>query len=160
MEPAESGGLARDRQQLPDEAHLRPQPGERVPIDGQEFVWRQYRSPEPEADFNGVLGQVTHRCVVYAVCYLESDRPRNDLALQLSCHDHAKAYLNGRVIYQCRPPRTPGSLDTINPVVLKKGTNVLVFKVVKETGGYEGCARLVDAAGIPAKDISVKLTPE
>jgi hypothetical protein len=45
-------------------------------------------------------------------------------------------------------------------VVLRQGTNVLLFKVVKETGGYEGCLRLVDAAGRPAKDIAVKLTPE
>jgi hypothetical protein len=34
------------------------------------------------------------------------------------------------------------------------------FNVVNETGNWEGCVRLVDAAGRPAQGIRVKLTPE
>jgi hypothetical protein len=111
-------------------------------------------------DFNAVLGQVTERSVAYAACYLESDRARNDLWLQFGSDDQAKVYLNGRELYQWRLGGTLDGLDTIGPVVLEKGTNVLLFKVVNEAGSWEACARLVDDAGRPAKGIRVTVTPE
>jgi hypothetical protein len=99
------------------------------------------------------------RGVVYAVCYLESDRPRDDLWLQVGSDDEAKVYLNGRVIYQYRMPRTLYGLETIGPVKLEQGRNVLLFKVVNEGQAWEGCVRLVDAAGQPAKGLEFRLTP-
>jgi WD40 repeat protein len=45
---------------------------------------------------------VTERSVACAPCYLESDRPRNDLWLQVGSDDQAKVYLNGQQIYQFR----------------------------------------------------------
>ena len=111
-------------------------------------------------DFNAVLGRVTARSVAYAACYLESDRPRNDLWLQVGSDDRAKVYLNSEEIYQYRLVRGLRSgLDTIS-VTLKQGTNVLLFKVLNQDADWEGCVRLVDEAGQPAKDIRVKLTRE
>jgi dipeptidyl aminopeptidase/acylaminoacyl peptidase len=156
----ESGPEGLDRQQLDGEAQLRPRPGERVRVDGREFVWREHRSLEAVVDFNAVLGGVTERSVVYAVCYVESDQARNDLWLQVTCDDQAKVYLNGRQIYQWRLHWNSDNLDTVGLVRLKQGTNVLLFKVVNEGGPWSGCVRLVDAAGRPAQSIRVKLTPE
>src|SRR5262249_6311293 len=155
---AESGAQGLDRQQLPDEAHLRPRPGERLKVGESELVWKEHRSQEWVVDFNAVLGQVTERSVAYAVCYLESDHAREDLWLQVDSDAQAKIYLNGREIYQCRRVRALKGLDTVGPVALKQGTNVLVFKVVNERGGWEGCVRLVDDDGRPAQGIRVKLT--
>jgi hypothetical protein len=45
-------------------------------------------------------------------------------------------------------------------LVLRKGTNVLVFKVMNHTGSRLGCARFVDREGNPAKGLLVSLTPE
>jgi WD40 repeat protein len=156
LAPGDSGRQALDRQQLPAEASLKPKLGERVRGSSQELVWREHRSPEAVLDFNAVLEQVTERSVAYAACYLESDRSRNDLWLQVASDDQGKVYVNGREIYQSRLPRT---LDTVGPVKLQQGTNVLVFKVVNEMGSWEGFARLVDAAGRPATEVHVKLTP-
>jgi hypothetical protein len=153
-----SGAEGLDQQQLAGEAQLRPRLGERVPVDGRELVWQEYRSPEALVDFNAVLGRVTERSAVYAVCYLESEHARDGLWLQVAGDDEAKVYLNGREIYQYR--RALGDLHTVGPVALKQGTNVVVFKVVNETGSWQGCVRLVDAAGRPAQGIRVKLTPE
>jgi hypothetical protein len=150
--------MALDRQ-LPGEATLRPKPGQRVSVGSQELVWREHRAPEAVVDFNAVLGQQMERSVAYAICYLESDRARNDLWLQVGSNDQAKVYLNGQPIYEYRIPRNLLGLDIKGPVVLEKGTNVLVFKVVNEELDWEGCVRLVDAAGRPAKDIRVKLIP-
>jgi hypothetical protein len=156
---SESGGQALDRQQVPGEAQLRPRLGEPAPVNGRELVWREYHSPDAIVDFNAVLGQVTDRSVAYAVCYVESNRARNDLWLQVGSDDQSKVYLNGREIYQCRLSRWLDKLDTIGPVVLEQGTNVLLFKVVNEYVDWQGCVRLVDAAGRPAQDIRIRLTP-
>jgi WD40 repeat protein len=156
---SESGGQALDRQQVPGEVSLRPKSGQSVPVGSRELVWREYHSPDAIVDFNAVLGQVTDRSVAYAVCYVESERARKDLWLQVSCDDQSKVYLNGREVYHCRLPRWIDRLDTIGPVVLEQGTNVLLFKVVNEYVDWQGCVRLVDAAGRPAQDIRIKLTP-
>ena len=97
--------------------------------------------------------------VVYAVCYIDSDQARDGLWLQIGSDDQAKVYLNGRKIYDCPEPRPLEVLDTIGPVSLKSGTNVLLLKVVNETANWEGSARLLDSAGRPAEGIRVKLTP-
>jgi WD40 repeat protein/serine/threonine protein kinase len=158
---AQKGEQALDLQQVEREAQLRPQLGARVTVRGQELLWQEYRAPEAVVDFNAVVGHVTERSVAYAACYLESDRRRNDLWLQIGSDDRAKVYLNGREIYQNRMIRGVRSgLDTIGPVVLEQGTNALLFKVLNEDADWEGCVRLVDKAGRPAKDIRVKLTPE
>jgi WD40 repeat protein len=159
FDSGETGAQALDRPQLHDEASLRPRPGERVTIGGRPWRWQEHRSPKAVVDFNAVLGRVEERSVAYAVCYIESDRARDDLWLQFGTDEQAKVYLNGREIYQVRLSHALETLDTIGPARLKGGINVLLFKVVNETGQWEGCARLVDDAGRPVQGLRVKLTP-
>jgi hypothetical protein len=156
----ETGAQALDRQQLGHEAQLRPRLGESVQVEGRELVWQEHRSPQAILDFNAVLGRRTEYSVAYAVCYLESDRARDDLRLQVGSDDQAKVYLNGQEIYQYRQTRGLNELDPVRQVALDQGTNVLLFKVVNEAYGWYGCVRLVDVAGRPAQGIQVKLTPE
>jgi WD40 repeat protein len=155
----ESGAQALDRQQLPDEARLRPRPGEGVAIGGQRWVWREHRSPRAVVNFNAVAGRVADRSLVYAVCYVESDRARDSLWLQVGSDDQSKVYLNGRDIYQNRDVRDVSWLNTIGPLGLQRGVNVLLFKVANETGEWGGCLRLVDDTGRPVQGLRVKLTP-
>ena len=82
------------------------------------------------------------------------------LWVQVGSADQAKVYLNGREIYQSRAARQLDWLDTVGPVALEEGTNVLLFKVVNEALDWEGCVRLVDEASRPAQGIREKLTPE
>ncbi len=99
------------------------------------------------------------RSVVYAACYIENDRARDGLWLQVRSDDQSKVYLNGREIYQNRQTRDLSWLETVRPVSLKRGVNVLLFKVVNERGQWEGLARLLDEAGRPVQGLRVKLTP-
>ncbi len=57
--------------------------------------------------------------------------------------------------------RSLTSLDPI-PVTLRKGTNVLVLKVVEVNGfgEWEACARFVDPYGNVAEGLRISLTPE
>jgi WD40 repeat protein/serine/threonine protein kinase len=156
----ETGEEGLDRHQLPGEGQLRPRPGEPVLVGGREYVWREYRSPWPFVKFNAVLRQVAEQSVVYAVCYVESDHDRDGLWVQCGADNQSKVYLNGRQIYQFRlSNRALWSLDTVGPVALKQGVNVLLLKVVNDVGAWEGCLRLVDDAGLPAQGIRVRLTP-
>jgi hypothetical protein len=68
--------------------------------------------------------------------------------------------INGREVYQHRLNRGLDGLDTIGPVALEQGTNVLLFKVANIASLWQGCLRLVDQAGRPAEGIHIKLTPD
>jgi hypothetical protein len=155
----ETSRQALDRPQLPDEAQLRPRTGDRVLVGGQPWVWQEYRWPEAVVELIEVLGRAADNSVAYAVCYIESEQARDGLWLQVGSDDQAKVYLNGREVYRNRVPRPLSALDTVGPVELKQGINVLLFKVVNEAEGWKLCARLVDEAGRPAEGLNVKLTP-
>ena len=155
----ENSAQALDRQQIPEEAQLRPRPGEGVTLGGQRWVWQEYRSPRAVVNFHAAAGRMAERSVVYAACYIESDRARDGLWLQLGSDDQVKVYLNGLEIYQDHRFRKLSWLTTVGPVGLKRGVNVLLFKVVNETGEWEDCARLLDEAGRPVQGLRVKLTP-
>src|SRR5262249_21538112 len=107
-----SGEQGLDRQQLPGEAQLRPRPGERGQVAGQELHWQKHQSPQAVLDFNAALGREQQWSVAYAVCYLESDRPRDGLWLQVISDDQSKVYLNSQQVYECRQVRELDFLDT------------------------------------------------
>ena len=156
----ELAAQALDRQQILDEAQARPRAGDRVPLGGRELVWQEHRSPGAVVDFNAAAGQMTERSVAYAVCYIESDRERHGLWLQVGGDDWAKVYLNGREIYRSRSSRTvTQQLDAVGPVRLERGINVLLLKVVNKTAWWRCCARLVDDAGRTAEGLRVRLAP-
>jgi hypothetical protein len=89
-----------------------------------------------------------------------SDRERNDLLLQVGSDDQAKVYLNGQEVYKSILPRSLSALDPVGPIRLRKGMNVLIFKVVNEGNRWEGCARFVDPEGNSAEGLRVTLSQE
>jgi hypothetical protein len=155
----ETAAQALDRHQIPDEAQARPRAGDRVPLGGRELIWQEYRSPGAVVDFDAAARQMTERSVAYAVCYIESDRERPGLWLQVGGDDRAKVYLNGREIYRSRSSRTVQPLAAVGLVRLERGINVLLLKVVNEKELWQCCARLVDDSGRPAEGLRVRLAP-
>jgi hypothetical protein len=158
----ETVAQALDRHQIPDEAQARPRAGDRVPLGGQELIWQEHRSPGRVVDLDAAAGQTTERSVAYAVCYIESDRERDGLWLQVGGDDRAKVYLNGQEIYRSRGNRsevTRQPLDAAGPVRMERGINVLLLKVVNVSDRWQCCARLVDDAGGPAEGLRVRLAP-
>ncbi len=154
----ESSLQALDHSYLPDEARVRPHPGKTVSFDGRILTWRAHRPATPVLDLNAFLGRATERSVAYAVSYVASDRAR-DARLEVGSDDLSKVYLNGREIYCCPSPRPLDNVDSIGPIRLEAGTNVLVLKVVNETANWEAVARLTDDQGRPLDGIVVKGSP-
>ncbi len=153
---------ALDLQQIPGEALLRPRAGDRVEINGKTLLWQEHHSPEAQIDFATLYGPPSEYRLAYAVCYVYADADRTDLTLRAGSDDQAKLYLNGQVIYR-QPKRRALNFDQdeIRPITLRKGSNVLVFKVVNQSGpGPYGCLRFVTKDGAPAEGLHFGLEPE
>jgi hypothetical protein len=112
-------------------------------------------------DFNQLLGEQTDWGVAYAVCYIRSETSQTGLLVKVGSDDQAKVYLNGREIYRHEEARSYFADQGVQGgVEFKAGLNVLVFKVVNETRGWQGSVRFTDAAGQPLNGIRVTLNPD
>ena len=112
-------------------------------------------------DFNAILGRETTQSVAYAVCYIRSEAEQRGLRMLVGSDDEAKVYLNGKQVHKYPFPRSfVADQDTVPDIALNAGLNVLVFKVVNETGDWKGSIRFTDAQGNPVKGIKVTLDPE
>jgi hypothetical protein len=49
--------------------------------------------------------------------------------------------------------------DVITGIILERGCNVLLLKVINETRDWSACVRLTDATGAPVGDVKAVLTP-
>jgi hypothetical protein len=99
--------------------------------------------------------------VAYAVSYIQSDTAQRGVFLRIGSDDRAKLYLNGVLIYQPSVPRAGywPDQDVVGGLELKSGINVLVLKVVNQTGDWKCGVRFTDAEGNSLKGISATLAP-
>jgi hypothetical protein len=158
LKPGQRGVEALELEQLGAEAGLQPRAGERVLVGDQEMFWKEYHAEEPVLDFTPVVGKLHKPCVAYAVGYMISEVERQGILLQLGSSDLAKVYLNGQEVYKAIVPSL-AALEPAGPVRLRKGTNVLVLKVVNEGGPWHGCARFTDREGRPIEGLRVSVMP-
>lgn len=94
--------------------------------------------------------------VAYLRTVLLSDRDQ-DVVLELGSDDGAKAWLNGRLIWENNTQRAvaPGQ-DTI-PLPLRQGENRLLIKITQNVMGWGLCARICHTDRTPADDVRALL---
>jgi hypothetical protein len=160
LEKGQSGTDGLARQQLPNEAGLRPRAGDRVKVGGKELTWKTYRAREYFFDFNDFLGKQTEDSVGYAVCYIHAAAEMKDLRLLTGSDDQAKVYLNGKEVLRQDQDRPLEKDEDTTVVTLRRGVNVLVFKVINEKEDWSGCARFTDRDGKVLKSLRVTATPD
>jgi WD40 repeat protein len=160
LEDDQTVGKGLGHQQLAGESRLQPQAGDSVLVGKQERTWQAHHWEEPILDLNRLLGRLRINRIAYAACYVISAAERNDLLLQVGSSDLAKVYLNSQEIYKCSWERPFTALNPVGPVTLRKGTNVLVVKVVDWRPEWEVCARFVDREANPVQGLQVRLTPD
>jgi hypothetical protein len=73
--------------------------------------------------------------------------------------DQAKLYLNGQEIHRYVRARSWEPDQDEVPVELKRGINVLVFKVVNELFDWKASIRITAAADQPVNRVRVTLDP-
>lgn len=147
------------KDQIPSEAALRPKAGDKVKVGGKELVWQNITASTNYFDFNEVLKSINDHVAGYMVTYVECDQDTPDVVMAVASNDQGRIYFNGVDIYAFTEPR-PLMLDADKgKVTLKKGLNVIVFKITNEQNSWQGAMRLLDKAGTPLKDIRIKLQP-
>jgi len=147
------------KEQIKDEAALRPKAGDKVTIGGKELIWRNITASTNYFDFNAILNSVNDHAAGFMVTYIECDRAMANVTMTLGSNDQGRLYLNGTDIYAFTEAR-PLELDADKGrVSLNKGVNVVVFKVINEQNSWQGAMRFLDKAGAPVKDLKIRLSP-
>jgi hypothetical protein len=153
----ETTGDGLDKDWVKGEAKLEPKAGDKVKAGDKELVWKAQHAKDYFFDLNAHVGDVTEEAVGYAVCYLDAPAAAT-VTMKLGSDDECKVYLNGTEIHKNVEGRgLEKDQDTVEKVALKKGTNVLVMKVVNGTYLWSGCVRFVGADGKPVTNLTVKL---
>ena len=145
--------------QLRNEAALRPKEGDKVQVKGKELTWRHVTASTNYFDFNAVLKTVNDRAAGYIVTYIECENDIPDVTMAVGTNDEGRIYLNGEDIYAFTEPR-PLELDSEKGKVnLKKGINTVVFKIINEQNAWQGAMRLLDKAGAPLENVTIRVSP-
>jgi hypothetical protein len=155
----EAGSDAIFKEQIKDEAALRPRAGDKVTIRGKELTWQHITASTNYFDFTAIVKTLNDRTAGYAVTYIECETEKPDVIMAVASNDEGRIYFNGVDIYVFNEPRTLMLDADKGRVTLKKGINVIVFKIINEQGNWQGAMRLLDKAGAPLKDLKVKLSP-
>lgn len=144
------------KEQIKDEATLRPKAGDKIQIGGKELTWRNITASTNYFDFNAILKSVNDHVAGFMVTYIECDNAMTNLTMTLASNDQGRLYLNGTDIYAFTEAR-PLELDADKGrVTLKQGINVVVFKVLNEQNSWQGAMRFLDKAGAPVRNIRIK----
>lgn len=147
------------KEQMPNESALRPKAGDKVKIGGKELTWRNVTASTNYFDFNETLKSINDHVAGYMVTYLECEKETPDVILAVASNDQGRIYFNGVDIYAFTEAR-PLMLDADKGrVTLKKGLNVMIFKITNEQNAWQGAMRLTDKSGASLKNIRIKLTP-
>jgi hypothetical protein len=147
------------KDQIPNEAALRPKAGDKVKVGGKELTWQNVTAATNYFDFNEVLKSINDHVAGYMVTYIECEKETPDVILAVASNDQGRIYFNGVDIYASTEPRQLVLDGDKGKVTLKKGVNVMVFKVTNEQNSWQGAMRLLDKAGAPVKDLKIKLSP-
>lgn len=161
VDSGEEGASALARDQVKDEASLKPKDGDKLEVGGKEYTWKAAKAEEGVLDFIKVVGKETENCVAYAVTTLVLEDEKEGVTLKVGSDDQVRIYLNGKKIHSNDADRPlEKDEDSIEGLTLKKGRNVLVVKVVNGIADWSASARFLDKDGVPIKGITATIEPE
>ena len=147
------------REQVKDEASLKPKAGDTIKVGGKELVWKNIATATNFFDFNAILKSINDQSAGYMATYIECEKEIPDVTMTVGSNDQARIYFNGVDIYAFTEARTLELDGDKGRVTLKKGVNVIVFKVHNVQNSWQGAMRLTDKSGAPLKDVKVRLAP-
>jgi len=148
------------REQIDNEASVKPKEGDKVKIKDKQLAWKSVRCKDYLFDLNEILGSPHENVAGYMVAYVVCDKELAGLALLIGSNDQARIYLNGKAVFTYTEPRAiEKDSDKVDKLTLNKGVNTIVFKVINEVNNWQGCLRFTDKNGKPVTDFSVKLSP-
>jgi len=145
--------------QIKNEAALQPKAGDKITINAIELTWRPITASTNYFDFNAILKSVNDHTVGYMVTYIDCDHEMPNVIMAVGSNDEGRICFNGVDIYAFTEPR-PLELDADKgKITLKKGVNVIIFKIFNEQNSWQGAMRLLDKSGAPLTNLRIKLSP-
>lgn len=148
------------KDQVKDEINLRPKAGDTIKVNQTELIWKKISSSKNFFDFNAILDSLNDRAAGFMVTYIECEQDIPDVMMSVGSNDQGRIYFNGVDIYAFTDTR-PLEIDADKGrVTLKKGLNVIVFKVINENNSWQGSMRLTDMTGNPIESLKIRLSPE
>jgi hypothetical protein len=140
------GADALDKQLMTDDAAIKPKAGDKVTIDGKEYVWKETVLTEHIMNLLTVVGGDADNNAAYLVSYIDSPDEKKNLSLKVGSDDESKVYLNGKEVLKITNEQTVGEDQSSAEVTLQKGVNVIVAKVINVGGDWGFCARFMAGA--------------
>lgn len=160
--PLPEGRMAGDLllvDQIPNEATMKPKAGDEVTARGRKLTWQKVVASTNYVDFNAVLKSPNDHAAGYVATYVECDTDIPDVIMAVASNDEGRIYYNGIDIYAFTEAR-PLMLDADKgKVTLKKGLNVIVFKVINEQNSWQCAMRLMDKSGKPLAGVRIRTSP-
>ncbi len=154
----QNGADALDKEQVKDEAKLKPKAGDKIKVGDKELVWKAHKCKEHFLDFNEFLGATTEDSVGYAVTFIVAPDEIKGVKMKTGSDDQAKFFLNGKEVFKFAEARALDKDQDTTEVTLKKGVNVLVFKVVNEKMNWSCCVRFTDRDDKPLTNLKSQAT--
>jgi hypothetical protein len=149
-----------DKTQISNEGSIKPKAGDKQKIGDAENTWKPIKAKDYYFDLNQILGDQQQNVLGYLVTYVVADKDMPDLTLYMGSNDQGKIYVNGKEVVKFTETRAiDKDLDKADKVSLKKGTNVIVFKLINEVNDWQGCLRFKDKDDKPVKDVVIKTAP-
>ena len=146
------------KEQITDEAALRPKAGDKIKISGKELVWQNIAASTNYFDFNAILKTINDHAAGFMVTYIECEKEMPGLTIAVASNDQGRIYFNGVDIYAVTEARTLMLDADKGRVNLRAGVNVIVFKVINEQNSWQGAMRFLDKTGVLVKDLKIKLS--
>ncbi len=154
-----SGGDLILEDQIKNEAALQPKADDKITINRKELTWRPITASTNYFDFNAILKSVNDHTVGYMVTYIECDQELPNVILAVGSNDEGRIYFNGVDIYAFTDARTLELDADKGKITLKRGVNIIIFKVFNEQNSWQGAMRLLDKSGAPLTNLRIKLSP-
>jgi hypothetical protein len=155
----DSGATEIEKDFLGGEATIKPKPGDKVNVAGKILTWTPHQATDYFIDFLKAFGaERGEDAAGYAVAYIVAD---NDMKVRLSVgsNDQCKAWVNGKQVVKFTETRTLDKDTDSGDVLLTKGQNVLVFKVINEKNNWQGAARFL-LNGAPVTGLKISGVPQ
>ncbi|MDO8540074.1 MAG: hypothetical protein Q7S40_06485 [Opitutaceae bacterium] len=157
----DTGGEEIDKKQFAEEAQPAAKEGAQQKVGSKQLTWKKTATKDFHVDFKELYPDQSEHVVAWAVAYVVSPDEKSGLTLKMNSNDQGKVYLNGKELVKFTETRTleKDAEDSAANVTLKRGTNVLVLKVINEVNNWQGSVRFMDKSGKPLTDLKVETKP-
>src|SRR5688500_13806611 len=116
-----NGAEELDKQQIKDEASVKPKEGDKAKAGDKELTWKLAKATDFFFDVNEILGNPTEYAVAYAVVYIDSPEEMKDITVSMGSNDQGKIYVNGKEAVKFDASRTVDKDQDQGKATLNKG---------------------------------------